>query len=549
MNYLSPLAKKLFPVVCIFMYSALLSFPALAQNKKQPNVLFIAVDDLRAELGCYGSTIVKSPNIDALSSQGVQFNHAYVQQAICGPSRASIMTGARNETINVTDLFQDFRENVPSIITIPQHFKENGYETVYTGKVFHGQYTDDEMSWSRKPVRVTVGANVPKTSGGYALADSQEMYAKNKEALEAKYGEKLIRENWLDKGPATECADVPDETYDDGYNTLSAIATLNDMVKKGDKPWFLALGFKKPHLDFIAPKKYWDLYDESQIPLATQVNPPIDGAAMGLSESLEVRVSADMPKTGDFSPETQRRLKHGYYACISYIDAQLGKMIQALKDSGEYDNTIIVLWSDHGFNLGEMGYWGKATNYEIATRVPFIISAPSIIEKNRGQKADATVELIDLYPTLCDLTGLKKPNHLEGESLVPFLKKPCAKSKKPACSVFPTPALREWAARPFTAPFRTTFFMPLIEKIEAKIKAQMGDKWNRKMFEEFVMGYATRTDDYRLVVWKDRRRPNDAPLFTELYDHVNDPTESVNIAAKNPKIVQELVALSNKKHK
>jgi iduronate 2-sulfatase len=289
------------------------------------------------------------------------------------------------------------------------------------------------------------------------------------------------------------------------------------------------------------------MYDESKIPIATQVNPPKDGATMALSESLEVRVSADMPKTGDFTPEIQRKLKHGYYACISYIDAQLGKMIQALKDSGQYDNTIIVLWSDHGFNLGEMGYWGKATNYEIATRVPFIISAPSIAEKNRGKKSDATVELIDLYPTLCDLAGLKKPNHLEGESLLPFLKKPCAKSKKPAFSVFPTPALREWAARPFTSPFRSTFFMPLIEKIETKIEKQMGDKWDRNTFEKFVMGYAMRTDNYRFVVWKDRRHPNDTPLFIELYDHVNDPNETVNIAAKNPKIVNEMMVLLNKK--
>ncbi|MBE0391394.1 arylsulfatase A-like enzyme [Flavobacterium sp. 7E] len=536
--------KQLLPLLLLAVLS---SYSAFSQKKKQPNILFIAVDDLRAELGTYGSEIVKSPNIDALSQNGVQFNRAYCQEAICGPSRASVMTGARNETINVIDLFQDFRENVPSIVTIPQHFKENGYETVFTGKVFHPGFTDDEMSWSRKPVKVQVGDNVPKISGGYALAASQEMYAKNKEELEAKYGAKLIRENWLDKGPALESADVPDETYDDGYNTLSAIATLNEMVKKGDKPWFLALGFKKPHLDWIAPKKYWDLYDESKIPIATQVSPPIDGASMALSESLELRVSADMPKTGEFSPELQRKLKHGYYACISYIDAQLGKMIQALKDSGEYDNTVIVLWSDHGFNLGEMGYWGKATNYEIATRVPFIISAPGVTSKSKGHQSDATVELIDLYPTLCELAGINKPAHLEGQSLVPFLKNPAAKSSKPAFSVFPTPALREWAARPFTPPFRTTFFMPLIEKIEAKIEAQMGDKWDRKTFEQFVMGYAMRTDNYRIVVWKDRRKPNDTPLYVELYDHVKDPNETVNIAKQNPKIVKELIALSNKK--
>ncbi|WP_165733358.1 sulfatase [Polaribacter sp. 20A6] len=532
-------------LLSIFLGSLMLSFSGFAQKKKQPNVLFIAVDDLRAELGTYGSEVVLSPNIDKLASVGVQFNKAYVQQAICGPSRASILTGSRPETINVIDLFQDFRANRPSIVTLPQHFKENGYETVYAGKVFHGQYTDNEMSWTRKPVKVKLNANVPKTAGGYALAESQLMYQENKKALEDKYGEKLIRENWLDKGPALESANVPDETYEDGYNTLSAIATLNEMVAKNDKPWFLALGFKKPHLDWIAPKKYWDLYDETKIPIATQVNPPKDGAAMGLSESLELRVSADMPKTGEFNTELQQKLRHGYYACISYIDAQVGKMIQALKDSGEYENTIIVFWSDHGFNLGEMGYWGKATNYEIATRVPFIIAAPGITDKTKGQKADALVELLDLYPTLCDLAGLETPSNLEGKSLVPILQNPSMKSQKPAFSLFPTPALREWAARPFTPPFRTTFFKPLILKIENKIKAQMGVKWNRRTYEQFVMGYAMRTDDYRIVIWKDRRKPKETPLFIELYDHKNDPNETVNIAAENPEKVKELIAQFN----
>ncbi|GIZ08869.1 sulfatase [Flavobacterium sp. UMI-01] len=548
MNYLSTFSKQFKPLFGLFIWSIIIPFQAFGQNKKQPNILFIAVDDLRNELGTYGSTIVKSPHIDKLASEGIQFNRAYCQQAICGPSRASIMTGARTETINVIDLFQDFRENVPSIVTIPQFFRNNGYETVYTGKIFHPGYSDEELSWSRKPVKVKVGPDVPKTEGGYALAENQLLYLKNKIALEEKYGEKIIRENWLAKGPETECADVPDETYDDGYNTLSAIATLKEMVNKGDKPWFLGLGLKKPHLDWIAPKKYWDLYDQASLPIATQVNPPKDGAAMGLSESLEVRVGADVPKTGEFSPELQRKLRHGYYACVSYIDAQIGKMIQALKDTGTYDNTIIVLWSDHGFNLGEMGYWGKATNYELATRVPFIIVAPGVTDKVKGQQSNAMVELIDVFPTLCDLTGFKKPNNLEGHSLVPILKKPTEKSKKPAFSVFPTPALREWAARPFTPPFRTTFFMPLIEKIENRIEKQMGDKWNRKTFEKFVMGYAMRTEDYRLIVWKDRRFPTNEPLFVELFDHVNDPNETVNIAAQNPKKVKELMALLDKKY-
>lgn len=531
-------------IVCQILIGLTLTTSAFAQQKKQPNILFIAIDDLRAELGCYGSKIVKSPNIDALASQGVQFNRAYCQQAICGPSRASVMTGTRPETINVIDLFQDFRANRPDIVTLPQHFRDNGYETVYVGKVFHPGFTDEEMSWSRKPVRPPRNPDAPETKGGYASKANQAMYTENKIRLEEKYGEKVITDNWLAKGPAYECEDVPDDTYEDGYNTESAIATLKDL-KKNNKPWFLGYGLLKPHLDWIAPKKYWDMYDEDKIEISTQVNAPKDGASMGLSESLEVRVGANIPKTDPFSPKLQRKLKHAYYACISYIDAQIGKMIGALKESGEYDNTIIVLWSDHGFNLGEMGYWGKATNYEIATKIPFIIIAPGVTDKVKGAKSEALVELVDAYPTLCDLAGLKRPATLEGHSLVPLLKNPDMPWQKAAFSLFPTPALREWAARPFTAPFRTSFFAPLIEKIEARIKAQMGDKWNRNTFENFVMGYAMRTDRYRLVVWKDRRRPNEEPLFVELYDHKMDPDETVNIAGKNQAIVDKLMMTFN----
>ena len=509
-------------------------------QKQQKNVLFLAVDDLKTELGCYGSQIVQSPNIDRLAADGILFTRAYCQQAICGPSRASIMTGARPETINVTDLFQYFRANVPSIKTIPQHFKDNGYETVFTGKVFHGKYVDREMSWSRLAVKPKRRADVPETKGGYALKESQDLYLENKKALEKRYGEKVIRENWLAKGPVTECADVPDDTYEDGYNTTAAIATLKELVVN-DRPWFLGLGFKKPHLDWIAPKKYWELYDRNEIPLATHTKRPVNGASMGLSESMEVRVAADMPKTEDFSVDLQKKLRHGYYACTSYIDAQIGRMIKALKDSGEYENTIIVLWSDHGFNLGEMGYWGKATNYEVATKVPFIIVAPGISQKVKGEQSNALVELVDVFPTLCDLADLEKPNHLEGTSLVPLLKKPTKKWKEDAFSIFPTPALREWAARPFTPPFRTAFYAPLIVEIEERISNQMGDKWNRKTFEEFVMGYAMRTDRYRTVVWKDRRKPLEAPLFVELYDHQEDPDETKNIADSNPELAAKLI--------
>ena len=515
------------------------------QVKKKPNILFIAVDDLRPELGCYGSDVAITPNIDKLASQGLLFNRAYCQQAICSPSRASLMTGARPESINIIENFTYFREENPNIITLPQHFRANGYETVHSGKIFHKPaFADLEKSWSREPATDKVKYKKPKLPGGYALPENVALFKKNRQEMLDKYGD--VSRYGLGKGPAYESADVPDQTYEDGYNVELAIATLNDLVEKGDKPFFLGMGFKLPHLNWVAPKKYWDMYDREKIPMASQTNAPKDGAAMGLHPSFELRARQGIPKIGPIEGELARTLKHGYLASVTYVDALIGKMIAALEKEGVRDNTIIMLWSDHGWHIGDMGIWGKATNYEIATRVPLMIWTPDMPKSNRGKTTNALVELIDMYPTLCELAGLEKPNHLEGQSFTPLLENPNKPWKKAAFTVYPNPALREWAANPLSPEMRETYFGPLIEEVEIKIKKQQGDKWDKDLFENNLMGYAMRTDKYRLVVWKDRTKPDSSPVDIELYDHESDPTETVNIAENQPKLVAELMTQFNK---
>ena len=504
--------------------------PAIGVAQK-PNVLFIAVDDLRPELGCYGSPIAKTPNMDALAAEGRLFNRAYCQQSICRPSRASLMTGSRPETTGLFHNYVGLRELKPDILTLPQHFIANGYQTAYCGKIFHNGDQDEDKSWSRRPAKIKL-----KKPVGYALPENLKLRAQNFKQMTAKYGEAAKR--GLSSGPAYENADVPDTTYRDGYNTQAAIATLQEMVEDDDRPFFLALGFHLPHLNWVAPKKYWDLFQRDKIPLSTQVEPPRDGAAMGLHASFELRTRAGIPKYGPIDDELARTLKHAYLASVSYVDAQVGLMIDALERSGVRDNTIIVLWSDHGWHLGDMGVWGKATNYEVGTRVPLIVWTPQM--QARGAKTDALVELIDIYPTLCELAKIPLPGHLEGQSFVPLLDAPNRSWKAAAFSQFPNPALREWAANPLSPAMRETFFGPLIKDVEQRIMNQQGDRWDRDLFEKHLMGYSMRTDRYRLVHWRDYRNKDQPPIYTELYDHLNDPQETVNVAAQNPSIVAKL---------
>lgn len=523
--------------------ACLLVLSGVCRAEDKPNVLFIGVDDLRPELGCYGSEIAVTPNLDGLAEDGLLFERAYCQQAICSPSRASLMTGARPDTIKVVENYTYFRDLNPDIVTLPQHFIVNGYETVYCGKIFHGHYTDEELSWSREPAKQKLSVKSPKFPGGYALLENQQVFRENRALMTAKYGAQA--KFGLGNGPAYECADVPDQAYIDGFNTDLAIATLKDMLNTSDKPFFLGLGFKKPHLNWVAPKRYWDLYDPQKIRLATQVNGPENGAQMGLHASFELRVRHGIPKIGPIGPELGRTLRHAYLACTSYVDAQIGRMIAALEEAGVRDNTIIIVWSDHGWHLGDMGIWGKATNYEVATRVPLMIWTPDMPRSSRGKTTDALVELIDIYPTLCDLAGIAQPSHLQGHSFVPLLSDPERKWKTAAFSQYPNPALREWAANPLSPGMRETYFGPLIKEVETRIIHQQKEQWDRELFENDLMGYAMRTDRYRLVIWKDVAHPDAKPVFVELYDYREDPSETINFAQQKPKLVTRLMAQFN----
>jgi iduronate 2-sulfatase len=505
---------------------------AAARAADRPNVLFIAVDDLRPELGTYGATHIKSPNIDRLAATGVRFDRAYVQYAICGPSRATTLTGLRPRTLKIEHIDTFFRETVPEVVTLPQLFKQHGYDTSYIGKVFHPGQTDDAISWTRN--RTPTGGS--EGAVAYQLPASRAIVKQRREEALAKYGKV---QPGMAAGPAWEAADAPDNVYADGKTTEAALAALREL--KG-KPFFLGVGFHRPHLPFVAPKKYFDLYDPAALPLSAAPTPPKDAPSIARHSSFELRTRTGVPTSGPIDDATARNLIHAYAACVSFIDAQVGRILAALDELGLSENTIVVLWGDHGWHLGEYGIWGKATNYEIATRIPLIIRAPGMA--GNGRAAPAVVESIDLYPTLAELAALPAPKALQGQSMVPMLRNPATTGKNFACSEFPSPALREWAARPLSPEMRQTFFGPLMAEVESTLKKEHGARYDQQLFEQNLTGYSLRTDRYRCTLWVDRRKPEDEPFALELYDHERDPFELTNIAGRqeNRALVAELRA-------
>jgi iduronate 2-sulfatase len=346
----------------------------------------------------------------------------------------------------------------------------------------------------------------------------------------------------MNGGPAWEAADVPDGEYLDGRVADGAIATLREL-KDGGQPFFLGVGFHKPHLPFVAPKKYFDLYDLDKIELTGVRKPPENGPAIALHSSFELRTRTLVPTSGPIDDATSRELLRAYYACTSFIDAQVGRVLAELDAQGLCDNTIIVLWGDHGWHLGEYGIWGKATDYEVATRAPLIVSTPGMAKP--GTKTEGLVEFVDIYPTLCELAALPVPAKLEGRSFVPLLNDPAASVNDAAFSQFPSPALREWAARPLSPAMRETFFGPIIADVEAKLKKEFGTRYDANLFSNHLTGYAMRTDRYRFVAWKDTRHPDAKPIFIELYDHQTDPSETVNVATRHPELAATLLKQLN----
>lgn len=470
------------------------------EKAEKPNVLFIPVDDLRPAIGAYGDTIAITPHIDRLAAQGMIFTRTYCQQAVCNPSRASLLTGLSPDSLRVWDLRTKFRDNLPDVVTLPQYFKEKGYYTYGIGKIFHNTIPDT-VSWTEKP---HIEGFPFDPDAVYLTEENKQRVEEKKQAYMASGIDRTDQlGQWYIKTVATEVAEVDDDAYFDGAQTTLAIRKLQEL-QSTNQPFFLAVGYYRPHLPFNAPKKYWDLYDRESIPLADKQLVPEGSPPMAMNLGYELRGYEDfrhlpLPEEGSLNAQEQRLLKHGYYASVSYVDAQIGRLLDELKRLDLDKNTIVVLWGDHGWKLGEHNAWCKQTNYEIDTRVPMIFAGPGV--EARGKQCDALTEFLDIYPTLCELANLEVPAHLHGKSLVPLLKDPEDVWEKAAYSQF--------------------------------LQGRFGRA--RKAYEgkEF-MGYAIRTDRYRYVewyAWDPEKNVRLELLDRELYDHHADPGEAVNRAS------------------
>ncbi len=433
------------------------------------NVLFIAVDDLRPEIGCYGAAHMQTPHLDRLAAQGMLFERAYCQVAVCNPSRNSVLSGCRPDTTGIFDNQHFLRGEMPQVLTLPQHFKNHGYTTLSLGKVFHHsdrEPGDDPLSWSEpawyhgQPYR-------------HWFTKASLDYVKQLKALPKDKQPKQLR------AAPFEAADETDEVYPDGQTAVKAIETLQ-RLKTEAKPFFLAVGFVKPHLPFTCPRKYWDLYPADSIHMPANAARPENAPEPAFHNNYELRSYGTVPENGKIPDAMAPHLIRGYRACVSFMDAQLGKVLDELDRLGLRENTLIVLWGDHGYHLGENGLWTKMTNFELGTRSPLILSAPGM--KTAGQRTKALVEFVDIYPTLAELCSLPLPKQLEGASFAPLLEKPDREWKKAAFSQY---------LRPGKPP---------------------------------VMGRSIRTRDWRYTEWHD---PKQNLVGTELYD----AAESKNLAA------------------
>ena len=370
---------------------------------KKQNILFISIDDFRPKISSYGETKMITPNIDKLASEGLQFNNAYTNIAVCGASRASIMTGIRPSEKRFNDFSTRASVDTPDAIPLNQIFKENGYETISYGKIYHHK-DDFQEYWTEK-------------DGGQIQSDFQDpiSIARIENAERGEYGKKQ---------PTFEYPDVDDYAYNDGKITKRAINKLK-ALKNENKSFFMAIGYVSPHLPFIQPKKYWDMYDHDAIKLADNSFQPKNSPDIAIEaqhNSAEMRKNyLDIPENGQLDDSLARNLIHGYYASVTYMDALIGELIKALDDLGLRENTTIVFWSDHGYFLGEHGFWCKHSTFEEAVKIPFIISSPNHI---KNKTTTSFTELVDVYPTLCEIANIKAPTYLQGESLIPVLENP-----------------------------------------------------------------------------------------------------------------------------
>lgn len=465
------------------------------ETKKETkrNVLLILVDDLKPTLGCYGDKVAVSPNIDKLAEAGTRFNKAYCNQAVSMASRYNLLTGARSTSTGLYNFGSEFRDVYPDAVTLPQFFMNAGYHAEAIGKVFHIGHgnTDDKASWSIPHHKEKIIEYLVPESTGRKLT-REEAYFENTQL----YFPDLPPNRELPRGAAWEAPDVLDDAYGDGRIATHAISRFRELKKTQDQPFFMALGFARPHLPFCAPKKYWELYNPAQLPMPAFEKDPENAPKMAIKRGGEIDQFTPIPVGQYVYPDSlTRKLIHGYYASMSYMDAQLGRVIDELKRLDMFDNTIIVLWGDHGWHLGDHGYWTKHTNYEQANIIPLIVVAPGITKP--GSFTDQLAETVDIYPTLTDLAGLCKPvapQPIDGLSMVPVLKNP-----------------------------------------ENRIRNHAYHCFNK----EGYLGRAIRTNQYRMVEWKRMNNPNQKIEY-ELYDYKSDPLETKNIAGEMPEVLAEM---------
>ncbi len=466
---------------------------AESRERQVKNIVLLYVDDLRPEINCYGKSKLITPNIDRLAERSLVFNKAYCQVPICMPSRVSTLSGMYARHRGQGTLRRLLPKGKPSL---PGHFKANGYDTISIGKVYHFN-GDDPESWTKRYTHTFHERKL--VCDGFCSGYQLE---KNKRGL-------TYSKTGRNHSPLTECVDAPDSAYPDGASADKAVADLKKYGQSG-KPLFLAVGFYRPHLPWAAPKKYWGLYKREEIDLAENQHFP--KGAIGRNSWGDLRhygdkvVNAANSRRSDYNPDNfpvlpedkQRELIHGYWASVSFIDAQIGRILDALDDSGMADNTAVVLLSDHGWQLGEHKLWSKCSNYEEAVRVPLMIAIPGI---TKGGKTDALAELVDIYPTVCQAAGLDVPEHVEGTGMMPLLRNP-------------------------------------------------NREWKKAAFNLWIGSQSMRTGRYRLTRY-DKPAPKGSVYQLpgtgrhELYDYETDPAGNVNIALdpKNKALLDELNAM------
>lgn len=457
--------KRLCSSLCIAALCSIALHPAPgAAADQQPNVLFIAVDDLRPQLGCYGETQMHSPNIDKLASQSMLFERAYCMVPTCGASRAALMTSIRPARHRFVTHLTYAEKDAPGITTMNTHFHKHGYETISLGKVFH--HPDDSAEgWSQPAWR-------PKSKVWYHDPENERLH-------------KRRQKNDEGRGPGYEAFDAPEADYPDAMVAERAISELR-RLKSGEKPFFLAVGFFKPHLPFVCPKKYWDLYDHGQIHLPGNYRRPDGAPDAAMHNSGELRNYAGIPKQRVLDEELARNLIHGYYACVSFTDAQVGRVLDELERLGLDENTIVVLWGDHGWNLGDHTMWCKHCCFESSLHIPLLVRAPG----KSPVRSSALIETIDIYPSLCELAGLPVPEHCLGRSFVPLFEDP-------------------------------------------------DQSWKAFAISRFGNGDSIRSDSFRYSEYFSQRGESVGRM---LYDHESDPLENQNVSesADRADVVREL---------